>query len=77
MSGDVAVIADLGSKSLHVFRGLADCNENDALDICDITSGASEDCNGNGFPDDCSPAPGILGESCWGQILISPHPSPL
>ena len=32
---------------------LQDCNYNGTLDICDISSGASQDANGNGTPDEC------------------------
>jgi hypothetical protein len=32
-----------------------DCNENDALDSCDIADGTSMDANGNGVPDECDP----------------------
>ncbi len=32
-----------------------DCNLNGADDFCDIASGYSEDCDGNGIPDECQP----------------------
>jgi len=32
-----------------------DCNSNGALDSCDISSGASQDCNLDGIPDECQP----------------------
>ena len=37
------------------FDGLLeyDCNENEVLDVCDISSGGSADVNGNGVPDEC------------------------
>jgi hypothetical protein len=33
--------------------GVSDCNQNQVLDSCDITSGASADVNANGRPDEC------------------------
>lgn len=33
--------------------GLADCNENGALDVCDIADGVAADCNENGVLDVC------------------------
>ncbi len=46
---------DLGSDAgaAYVFRGLGDCNQNDALDLCDVTDGGSFDRNTNGIPDEC------------------------
>ncbi len=46
---------DLGSDAgaAYVFRGLGDCNQNDALDLCDVTDGGSLDFNTNGVPDEC------------------------
>jgi len=60
LSGDTAVVGamnddDAGnnSGSAYVFRGIADCNLNGSIDICDIADGASDDANGNGIPDEC------------------------
>ena len=62
ISGDTTVIGAHGdddngdgSGSAYVFRGLADCNQNDVLDICDIAGATSSDCNSNGIPDECEP----------------------
>ncbi|MFN0137562.1 MAG: SUMF1/EgtB/PvdO family nonheme iron enzyme [Phycisphaerae bacterium] len=33
--------------------GLPDCNANQIWDACDISSGMSNDCNGDGIPDEC------------------------
>lgn len=33
----------------------ADCNANDTIDIVDIATGTSDDCNDDGVPDDCEP----------------------
>lgn len=46
-----AMVADSGT--VYAYRGLADCNANLSLDICDISTGASSDFNDNGVPDDC------------------------
>jgi len=35
--------------------GLPDCNNNGTIDSCDIWSGTSLDCGGNGVPDECDP----------------------
>ncbi len=60
VSGDVAVFGafwddDNGgqSGSVYVFSGLADCNDNGELDLCDIIDGTSQDANANGIPDEC------------------------
>lgn len=37
------------------FPPVTDCNSNGVLDSCDIASGTSGDCDGNGVPDDCQP----------------------
>ncbi len=62
LSGDMGLIGawyddDLGSSSgsAYIFRGIGDCNISGALDVCDITAGASEDVNANGTPDECEP----------------------
>jgi len=35
--------------------GYGDCNVNGTPDFCDIAEGISEDCTGNGIPDECEP----------------------
>lgn len=35
--------------------GSSDCNNNSRVDGCDISSGISQDCDGNGLPDECQP----------------------
>ena len=69
LSGDTVVIGarnddDAGnnSGSAYLFRGLDDCNDNDALDICDIADGYSQDDNGNGIPDECECAGDLDGD---------------
>ena len=64
ISGDAAIIGaphhdDNGDESgaAFTFTGLADCNENDVIDICDIVNGTSPDLNGNGIPDECEVCP--------------------
>ncbi|MGB2986193.1 MAG: hypothetical protein WBE26_09950, partial [Phycisphaerae bacterium] len=37
---------------------VADCNENEVEDSCDIEDGTSQDCNGNDIPDECDIADG-------------------
>lgn len=39
--------------SAYVNGGLADCQPNGVLDICDVVLGTSPDSNGNGVPDEC------------------------
>ena len=46
--------SDLPAGSAHCFDGLADCNTNEVLDICDIAWGGSEDANSDGIPDECA-----------------------
>ena len=46
----------------YVFLGLADCNDNDALDICDILELTSEDKNENGIPDECECPADLTGD---------------
>ncbi len=60
ISGDTALVGAPGnddagyrSGSAYFFGGLADCNENTSMDICDIASGSSEDDNTDGTPDEC------------------------
>lgn len=40
-----------------------DCNDNDVLDDADISGGFSQDCNGDGSPDECTPDCNDNGES--------------
>ena len=64
ISADVALIGARDAQVLvdsyweeagaaYVFTGLSDCNDSDALDLCDLATGASEDCNANAVPDEC------------------------
>jgi hypothetical protein len=69
LSGDMVIVGarnddDAGnnSGSAYLFRGLADCNDNDVLDICDITDGTSDDDDGNGIPDECECAGDLDGD---------------
>ncbi|MCK4657982.1 MAG: hypothetical protein KAV82_00535 [Phycisphaerae bacterium] len=41
--------------SAMVYTGLADCNTNGVVDICDIETGQSTDCLPDGIPDECQP----------------------
>jgi hypothetical protein len=43
---------DIGADESPYF---ADCNANGVGDACDIADGASDDCTGNGIPDECEP----------------------
>ena len=51
----ISVMKDCDSNGIWDWRELqwADCNDNLALDSCDITSGASRDENLDGVPDEC------------------------
>ncbi len=53
IDGANAVVASRRDDSAYVFAGLADCNENGILDLCDVADGTSADANGNGIPDEC------------------------
>lgn len=44
-------IVDIGA---YEFRS-TDCNHNGIVDAKDIAAGSSDDCNGNGVPDECEP----------------------
>ncbi len=46
----------------------SDCNDNGAMDVCDIASGASLDCNGNGVPDECDLSGGTSQDHDANQI---------
>lgn len=43
------------SGAAYVFRGLSDCNDNNELDLCDVSGGFSDDLNNNQMPDECDP----------------------
>ncbi len=65
LSAHIALIGspsddDMGSNAgaAYVFAGLADCNSNGVIDLCDIADGLSDDCNLNGLPDECDIADG-------------------
>ncbi|MEE9131565.1 MAG: FG-GAP repeat protein [Phycisphaerales bacterium] len=45
------------SGSAYVIGGLSDCNDNGAIDLCDIADGNSNDDNNNGIPDECESPP--------------------
>ncbi len=47
--------AFLEPDQLLVASGLSDCNGNGILDVCDIRSGTSLDCNKDGVPNECEP----------------------
>ena len=56
-SGDTALLTapykDESRGAAYIYRGLADCNGNGILDLCDIADGTSDDLDGNGIPDEC------------------------
>ena len=61
VSGERAMIGagrdsdnSFSAGSAYVFGGLADCNSNYTLDICDIASEPNLDCNCDGVIDNCS-----------------------
>jgi hypothetical protein len=57
LSGHLAIIGAEGENdtrgAAYVFGGISDCNNNEALDICDILEGISDDADGDGLPDEC------------------------
>ncbi len=60
ISGETALVGAPGndhagsrSGAAYFFGGLADCNDNMSMDICDIASDSSQDDNSNGTPDEC------------------------
>lgn len=69
--------------SAYTFRGLADCQPNASLDLCDIASGASQDSDNDGLPDECAaPGPGagavdslFVDLSTGGLLSLSWEPS--
>ncbi len=56
------------------FDDTADCNINTLPDACDIQTGASNDTNGNGIPDECEP-PLLAAEGCR-HLSITPLAAP-
>ncbi len=76
------------SGSGYGFRGLADCNGNATLDICDLAEGTSPDDDDDGIPDECHVAlPGdldddgdvdiddfVLLEACWSGPGVGSNP---
>ncbi|MCH7925493.1 MAG: hypothetical protein IIC51_08165 [Planctomycetes bacterium] len=66
---DVAFIGATGDDdngnragAAYVFRGLSDCNQNDIIDSCEVSTGGAGDCNANGIPDACDIAAGVSGD---------------
>jgi hypothetical protein len=49
----------MNAGAAYAFHGLSDCNITGLLDVCDIADGASQDADGDGFPDECE-LPGDL-----------------
>lgn len=47
------------NDNLDLVAAAPDCNENLALDSCEIAGGSTPDCNGNGIPDSCDIASGF------------------
>ena len=47
------------SEVIATFTVSTDCNQNGALDYCDIATGTAADCNVNGVPDTCEIAAGL------------------
>ncbi|MCP3918582.1 MAG: hypothetical protein GY711_23795 [bacterium] len=68
---------DAGSNSgaVYVYSVLplpdVDCNDNGQRDMCDLMTGASQDANGNGLPDDCE------GPYCEGELNSTGAPATL
>ena len=54
----VAQVSAGGTFSLVRTQGADDCNDNGAIDACEIASNPAIDCNGNGRPDSCDLASG-------------------
>ncbi len=54
-SGTAITHPDLLDALANPIGICADCNDNGVLDHDDITAGTSEDCDGNGVPDECQP----------------------
>jgi hypothetical protein len=44
-----------GEQDVYYLRLFPDCNENGINDTIDIAGGTSDDCSGNGMPDECEP----------------------
>ena len=47
------------SEVIATFTVSTDCNQNGALDYCDIATGTAADCNANGVPDTCDIVAGL------------------
>ncbi len=59
MDGALALVTSAaGGWKTFAYRGLADCDGNDGVDLCDIATGVAADCNQNGVPDSCDVASG-------------------
>lgn len=52
---DVLTLSSRAEGGLVIARAHQDCNGNGRLDVCDVTSGTSQDADGNGIPDECEP----------------------
>jgi len=58
IDGDVALVGAYGGAgAVYAYRGMGDCNENGALDACDVADGTSTDADANGVPDECEGEP--------------------
>lgn len=64
--GPYELVVDCNDNGIHDDKDLADCttetwcddcNTTGVIDVCDISSGTSQDCDSNGIPDECSPPP--------------------
>ena len=60
LSGETALVGAPGDQdagyrtgAAYFFGALSDCNDNGAIDICDIADGDSDDDNNNGVLDEC------------------------
>ena len=88
LSGDVDLATAIWTWSLaSSYRGThlfineygPDCNQNGAIDSCEITYGISPDCDGNGIPDECDlaqGAPDCNGNGVLDQCDIADGSSP-
>ncbi|MBN2445754.1 MAG: hypothetical protein JXO22_03460, partial [Phycisphaerae bacterium] len=77
VAGEYALVAapqddDKGdfSGSLYTFAGVGDCNANGALDLCDISTGASLDLDNNGIPDECESSVTLGDTNCDGTADV-------
>ncbi len=78
ISGDTALVGAPGNEdagfrsgSAYFFGGLADCNENMSMDICDIAGGSSQDDNANGTPDECECPADLNGDGTVGPVDLA------